>query len=159
MRSTGSRGWIALEALAVIEERGLDPAETFREAFESSLTGGHGVSLDRDGRTEYLSCTDGVLGLSFSFDGGHYVAGCVSIWRSSFPASVLAAAVGKPLAAIMDHPAFRVSDAVVGRIVRDKAKREGDNAVLRFHHAVRLVTVEVAERRLASSPRSTVPAS
>lgn len=139
MSATGSLGWISDVALALIEERGLNPAEVFVQERDAGLSGaslGHYGLPDRFGA---LFCFHGVLSPSFNLPGGVYNDGTLTI-AGAYPETLAAGAGGLPLAAFADHPAFVASGAIVTH-----AELEEDR--LRLFHEPRLITVEDAERR------------
>lgn len=147
MRAAGSIGWITDVALGLIKERGLNPAEVFRLERDASLHGGEAHSWGVAGHFGALLCLHGILRATFSFAGGNYNDGTVTI-RGTFPHTFAAGAPGRPLAAFIEHPAFVTAGAVI-----TAAERLDDRLVL--HHEPQLVTVEEAERRwIAASSAS-----
>ncbi|WP_419809185.1 hypothetical protein [Sphingomonas sp.] len=144
MHTSGSIGWITDVALALIEARGLNPAEVFRQERDASLHGGrssHWGVVDHFGG---LFCNHGILSPYFRFDGGDYNDGTLTIY-GNFPHTLAAGAAGRPLAAFADHPAFVASGATVARA----EELDGRLAVV---HEPRLIPVEEAERRWMSTP-------
>ena len=145
MRSTGSIGWITDVALALIEERGLNPAEVFRREREESLDGREGrrrgqrINWGVGGHFGMLLVQDGILRPYFSFPGGDYDDGKLTI-PGAFPHTLATGAPGRRLAAFVNHPAFVATGAVV-------TSAEQDDERLLLHHEPALVTVEEAERR------------
>lgn len=121
LRETGSAGWISDVALALIEERGLNPGEVFRQAVEARARDrSAGVHFDRKGRKEMLYHDDGVLAALFAFEGGAYKHGELSLW-GDHPETLVAAARGRRLFAFVGHPALEATHATVLRA----EKREG----------------------------------
>ena len=140
----GSAGSISEIALAIIEERGLDPVATFRQALEASLADRHGcVELGRDGKPETLHYVDGVLQASFGFAGGHYSPGWLTLW-GDWPEQLGIGARNRPLAAFVSHPAFLSTNVKVTRgTVRTRA--------LDLRHRIRCTSVEAVARAREAS--------
>lgn len=139
MRVFGLSGWMTDVALALIEERGLNPAEVFRSVRRAGLDGCTSENFGNGRHHGSMLCSDGVLTPYIAFEGGSYFNGHLTL-DGNFPAAIEAASIGKPLAAFVDHPALASARGVVERA----ELREGR---LQLHHSPTLVTVEDAERR------------
>jgi hypothetical protein len=147
MRASGSAGWISDIALGLIREHGLHPGDVYRQERDAALHLRKRTNFGDGGRFEILLCFDGLLQPYLHFESGEYEHGKL-ILRGVFPATLASAAVGRPLAAFVDHPAFISSRAVV-----DRAEWQEDRLIL--YHTPELVTVEEAERLFAeASPAS-----
>lgn len=139
LAAAGSEGSISEVALALIEEHGLDPVATFRQAVEARLADRRGaIKLQRNDRSEQLHYVDGSLQATIGFKGGHYTPGSLTLW-GDWPEQIAIGAKDRPLAAYVDHPAF-VSTGI--RVSKGSARQ----GALDLNHRIRLVAVESAVR-------------
>lgn len=149
MRATGSLGWISDVALALIEQTGRNPAAVFKQELDAALHGGSHDHYGCDGHFGALFCHYGVLNPFFTFNGGGYSDGTLTI-DGRYPEVLAIAAPGRLLAEYVNHPAFAAAGAVIERA-------EWSEERLKLHHTPRLFTVEEAERRWSEGQASEQP--
>ncbi|MFW2851209.1 hypothetical protein ACM61V_04710 [Sphingomonas sp. TX0543] len=139
LRATGSIGWISDVALALIEQAGRNPAAVFKQELDAALHDGSHDHYGCDGHFGALFCHYGVLNPFFTFDGGCYSDGTLTL-DGRYPEVLALGAPGRLLAQYVDHPAFVAAGAVIER-------SEWSEERLKLYHTPRLFTVEEAERR------------
>lgn len=145
LRQRGSVGAISEVALALIEERGLDPRAAFDQALAARLADFRGgLQFLRNGKRETLYHVDGALQASIEFEGGHYYNGQLTLW-GDWPEQLAIGAKGRPLASFVDHPALRGTGVTV---VKGATRRQA----MDLDHRIRLVPVEDAGRPGATRP-------
>lgn len=106
LQAEGVRGYIDEVALAVLDNHGLDPAETFRRAADAALAeSGRDVIVDQNGFMHSLFVTEGALLVRFVFEGGHFDNDTLTLW-GNYPPSIANTAKGRPLSDFVDHPAL-----------------------------------------------------
>ncbi|MEN3340542.1 MAG: hypothetical protein V7647_4218, partial [Acidobacteriota bacterium] len=104
LEARGSRGSISPIALALIEERNLDPVAIFDEAREARLADRRAaVEFNRAERKETLFYNEGILGAAFPFEGGHFYFDSLMLW-GEFPETLVNSAKHRALASFVDHP-------------------------------------------------------
>ena len=109
-RNSGSIGAMTETSLALVRALGLDPFETLQSAYAARTRDPQGaLQIRRWGCTNSLSWIEGVLRTTIQFPQGRYDNGELTLY-GDHPDSLALACEGRPLTAIMDHPAFRASD-------------------------------------------------
>jgi hypothetical protein len=142
LEASGSEGWISEVALAMIEERGLNPRVVFEQARQSSLADRNGaIEFNRNGDREMLSYRDGALVAMFSFPGGAYSHGTLFL-DGQYPETLASAGKGQPLSKFVDHPAL----CATGVKVR---KAQSLLSALMLDHTVCMIPLEEVEPHVA----------
>ena len=145
LHAARSEGWISEVALAIINEKGLDPRDVFRQAVAEAKADRRGaVRFERNGNRETLYVRDGVLSASLVFAGGAYTRNTLTL-SGDYPATLALGAKGRKLADFVDHPAFVATGLVA-------TKGVSEQGALEIFHSPRNVSVEEAVRR--SSPHA-----
>lgn len=146
LEAARSAGLISEVALALVEARGMDPGEVFSSLRAARLKGDRKGIVHQNGTTrETLTLVDGVVDANFKFKGGNYAPGKLTL-DGDFPETPVISAKGRPLAAYVDHPAFKGAGITIwyARILLGK---------LRLYHHVRSITIEEAtQARFTNAP-------
>ncbi|MES3150833.1 hypothetical protein [Sphingomonas faeni] len=112
-RKSGSSGTMTETSLALVQALALDPFETLQSAHVARIRDPSGaLHIRRWGCTNSLSWIEGVLRTSIQFPQGQYDDGELTMY-GDHPDSLALACEGRPLTAIMDHPAFGARDLMV----------------------------------------------
>lgn len=113
LQASGSIGSITDVSLALINAADLEPSATLLAARAARIGDPRGeLQFRRWGCLNTLSWIEGVLRTSIECDQGRYDDGQLTL-HGAYPASLAIGCKGRPLAAIMDHPALRTSGAVI----------------------------------------------
>ncbi len=106
LQKSGSRGTMTEISLALVRALGLDPFEALHSAHVARIQDPRGaLHIRRWGCTNSLSWIEGVLRTSIQFPQGRYDDGELTLY-GDHPDSLALACEGRPLTAIVDHPAF-----------------------------------------------------
>ncbi len=135
-RAAGSIGAITEVSLELIRAAGLEPPATLQAAHAARLDH-HGGDLRfrKWNCLNILTWIEGVLRTSIEFEQGRYDDGEL-ILTGDYPASVALGCTGRPLAAILDHPAFRAIplDIASAEIMEDSLSLYHGNKVILIEH-------------------------
>lgn len=144
LNATGSKGWIGVVTLALLESEGLDPGRLFLRVREATLAGDLDAQhqIGGDGWNAVISWRNGALVAWINSDRGQYSEdkGQLVLWSGLFPLTVIAGVTGRRLVEFLGHPAFGTRRL---RITRSRSTELG--AVLQ--HRVQLTSFEAAVRR------------
>lgn len=146
LEAAGSAGLISEVALALVEARGMDSGEVFSSLRAARLKGNRNRIVHHTATTrEALTLVDGVVDANIKFEGGNYAPGKLTL-DGDYPRTMAIGAKGRPLAAVVDHPAFKGAGITIwyARALPGK---------LRLYHHVRSITIEEATRaRFTNAP-------
>ena len=151
LERSGSRGAMTEISSALLRAADLEPLATLGAARAARIMDRRGdLRFRRWGCLNILTWIEGVLRTSIEFEGGHYAEGQLTL-HGTYPASLAAASTGRPLASIMDHPAFRTSAVRV-------ANASADDDALHLFHLDRIISLDgiaasVAQKRGRRPPR------
>ncbi|VVT29855.1 conserved hypothetical protein [Sphingomonas aurantiaca] len=135
-RTAGSIGAITEVSLALIRAAQLEPIATLRAAHAARLNhDGGDLRFRKWNCLNILTWIEGVLRTSIEFEQGRYDDGEL-ILTGDYPASVALACKGRPIAAILDHPAFQAISARITsvEIMEDTLSLYHKNKVVLFGH-------------------------
>lgn len=108
-RKSGSGGTMTETSLALVDALGLDPFETLHSAHVARIRDPRGaLHIEKWGCTNSLSWIEGVLRTSIQFPQGQYDDGELTL-NGDHPDSLALACEGRPLTAIIEHPAFETN--------------------------------------------------
>lgn len=100
-------------SLSLLRAARLEPLATLQAAHAARIQNERGdLRFQRWGCLNILSWIDGVLRTCIQFKQGHYEDGELML-HGDYPASLALASMGRPLQAIIDHPAFSGIDLEV----------------------------------------------
>lgn len=151
LQQSGSVGTMTEISSALLRAANLEPLAALETARAARVEDRHGdLRFRRWSCLNILTWIEGVLRTSIEFKGGWYSDGQLTL-HGNYPASLAAAATGRPLASIMDHPAFRTSGVKI-------ANATTDDDALNLFHADRLILSDgsmasVARKRTAQQTR------
>ena len=147
--SAGSIGDFTEVSLALIRAAELEPFATLQAAHAARVDDQCGdLRFRMWGCLNILSWIDGVLRTSIEFEHGRYDDGQL-ILTGDYPASLALASKGRPLAAILDHPAFRTIAVTVASV-------EYFDDALGLYHENRVIQME--QRHLVETALARVQA-
>ena len=139
LHQSKSEGLITEVALALLIEQGISPRNAFEQIWKPlSRHEASSLNFFRSGYEEIVYYLDGALESYFSFNGGSYFTGRLTI-DEDLPDTILAALKGRKFGDIVDHPAFVNSGVSVSRV----SLRLGWQVM---HHKVRVFTIEQASK-------------
>jgi hypothetical protein len=106
---TTAAGPITEVALALAVERGFEPREVLTYLRTSRMAGRWGgMAVGEEKGREALTLAEGTVQARIEFPGGQYSSGALTL-RGTYPESLAMGALGRRIAAYVDHPALRAS--------------------------------------------------